>query len=250
VTAGGTREPIDAVRFIGNRSSGRMGAAIAEAALARGATVTLVAANISVPLPGDVHIREVESTGQLRAAVLEALSGPGGRAGVDALIMAAAVADFTPEAPATARKLGRGEGLTLRLSPTPDILAEASRLVRGADARGETTRAPLRPRPVLVGFAAEAGGLDRVPGKLRRKQVDLVVANDVTEAGSGFGSETNRVVIFDGDGRRDALPLLSKREVADRILDRVAGLLAGRDAAVDSDAGSRQTDPASEEGTA
>jgi phosphopantothenoylcysteine decarboxylase/phosphopantothenate--cysteine ligase len=169
---------------------------------------------------------------------------------VDALIMAAAVADFTPETPDTARKLDRGEGFTLRLSPTPDILAEASRLARGVDARGEATRAALRPRPVLVGFAAEAGGLARVPSKLQRKQVDLVVANDVTEPGSGFGSETNRVVIFDGTGGRDSLPLLSKRDVADRLLDRVAGLLAERDAAVDSDDESRQTVPASEEGTA
>jgi phosphopantothenoylcysteine decarboxylase/phosphopantothenate--cysteine ligase len=229
VTAGGTREPIDAVRFIGNRSTGKMGAAVAEAALDRGATVTLIAANPTAELPAGADIRLVETTAQLRAQVLATLVEPGGRPGLDALVMAAAVADFRPAEP-TDGKLIRGETTTLRLEPTPDILAEVGRIVRGLDVTGAVTRARLEPRPVLVGFAAEAGSVDRAPAKLARKQADLVVANDVTEPGSGFGSDTNRVVLFDADGGREALPLLTKREVADRILDRIARRLAERDA--------------------
>ncbi len=241
ITGGGTREPIDTVRFIGNRSSGKMAVALAEAALDRGAAVTLVAANTTVSLPDGATIRQVETTGQLRAAVLEALTGPGDEAGPDALIMAAAVADFTPTRP-SAGKLTRGERVILELSPTPDILAEAARIARGLDAAGEPTRQALRPVPVLVGFAAEAGSLDRAPGKLVRKQVDLIVGNDITAPGSGFGTDTNRVVIFDASGGQEALPLLAKREVADRILDRVARLLGERDATdVDGDAATRQT---------
>jgi phosphopantothenoylcysteine decarboxylase/phosphopantothenate--cysteine ligase len=248
ITAGGTREPVDAVRFIGNRSTGKMGVALAEAALDRGATVTLVAANPAVPLPGGAAVRQVETTGQLRAAVLDTLTGPDGEAGLDALIMAAAVADFTP-AHASAGKLVRGEGTVLELSPTPDILAEAARIAHGLDSAGQPSRRPLRPAPVMVGFAAEAGSLDRVPGKLDRKQVDLIVGNDVTAPGSGFGTDTNRVVIFDAAGGRDALPLLSKREVADRILDRVARLLDARDAAdVDARGATRQTVNPTQEG--
>jgi phosphopantothenoylcysteine decarboxylase/phosphopantothenate--cysteine ligase len=213
VTAGGTREPIDPVRFIGNRSSGRMGAAIAQAALDRGASVTLVAASVSVALPAGADVVEVETTAQLRAAVLDALPG------ADALVMAAAVADFRPRSAAGA-KLTRGAGFTLELEPTEDILAEAAIVAPG-----------LEPRPVLVGYAAETGSLDRAPDKLRRKGVDLLVGNDVTEAGSGFGSPTNRVSIFDRDGGVDELPLIAKREVADRLLDRVARALDERDAA-------------------
>jgi phosphopantothenoylcysteine decarboxylase/phosphopantothenate--cysteine ligase len=152
--------------------------------------------------------------------------------------MAAAVADFAPASPAD-RKLARDEGLTLELVPTPDILAEVGRIARGLDAAGERTREPLRPAPVLVGFAAETGSLDRAAEKLRRKGVDLLVANDVAEAGSGFGTETNRVTILDRAGAADALPLLSKREVADRILDRVARALDARDAAAQTAATQR-----------
>lgn len=231
VTAGGTAEPIDPVRFIGNRSSGRMGVAIAEAALARGAAVTLIAARVEVALPADARIVRAETTGQLRAALLAALVGPDGGAGLDALVMAAAVADFTPADPA-ATKLPRGAALDLRLVPTPDLLAEAGRIARGLDSEGATTRRPLAPAPVLVAFAAETGSLDRAPAKLRAKHADLLVANDVAEPGSGFGTETNRVTILGADGSRDELPLLPKREVADRLLDRVAALLDARDAAV------------------
>jgi phosphopantothenoylcysteine decarboxylase/phosphopantothenate--cysteine ligase len=234
VTAGGTREPIDPVRFIGNRSSGKMGVAIAEAALDRGATVTLIAADVSVPLPEDrARVIRVETTGELRVALLEALFGGPGQADAarfDALLMAAAVADFTPTSPAD-RKLPRGDGLALELRPTPDLLAETARMAHGLDSGGDPTRAVIEPRPFLVGFAAETGSLERAAEKLRRKGVDLLVANDVTEAGSGFGTDTNRVVVLDADGGTEELPLISKRAVADRLLDRVAGALDARDAA-------------------
>jgi len=213
VTAGGTQEPIDPVRFIGNRSSGRMGVAVARAALDRGAAVTLVAASMTVPPPGDATVVQAESTADMRAAVLDALPGS------DALVMAAAVADFRPRRAAD-RKLAREEGLTLELEPTEDILAEAAALAAG-----------LHPRPVLVGFAAETGSLERAPDKLRRKGVDLLVGNDVAEAGSGFGSDTNRVTIFARDGAAEELPLLPKHVVADRLLDRIAAALDERDAA-------------------
>jgi phosphopantothenoylcysteine decarboxylase/phosphopantothenate--cysteine ligase len=236
VTAGGTREAIDPVRFIGNRSTGKMGVAVADAALARGARVTLVAANVTVePQPGATVVR-VESTADLRAALLRLTYDASGGAGYDALVMAAAVADFRPAESAT-RKLERGAGLTLVLEPTPDLLAEVSRIVRGADSAGALTRAPVRPRPLLVGFAAETGSLERAADKLRRKGVDLLVANDVGEAGSGFGTDTNRVEILTADGGREALPLLPKRDVADRILDLIAAALDVRDAAAQTDGG-------------
>jgi phosphopantothenoylcysteine decarboxylase / phosphopantothenate---cysteine ligase len=247
VTAGGTREPIDAVRFIGNRSTGKMGAALAQAALDRGAAVTLIAANVTAELPDGAVLRSVETTGQLRAAVLATLVNPDGQPGLDALVMAAAVADFRPAAPVEG-KLVRDEATTLRLEPTPDVLAEVARIAHGMDATGAATRAPLEPTPVLVGFAAEAGSVDRAPGKLTRKQVDFVVANDVTEPGSGFGTDTNRVVIFDADGGREDLPLLTKREVADRILDRVVSCLAEREGRrLDAHRVAAQTAPAAQE---
>lgn len=212
ISAGGTAEPIDPVRFIGNRSTGKMGVAIAEAALERGAQVTIVAGRVEVPLPAAAHVVHAESTAAMRAAVLDAVIGQ--RA--DALVMAAAVADFRPRQAADT-KLTRGGSLTLELEPTEDILAEV-----GARA-GEVS-----PRPVIVGFAAETGSLERAPEKLRRKGADLLVANDVSEPGSGFGTDTNRVVILGADGSRDDLPLLTKREVADRLLDRVAAALDAR----------------------
>ena len=232
VTAGGTREPIDPVRFIGNRSTGKMGVAVAAAAVERGARVTLIAANLEIAPPPGADVIAVSSTGELRAALLRATSqaGDDARAPFDALIMAAAVADFRPPTPAE-RKLERGASLTLELEPTPDLLAELGRIARGEDSAGEQTRRPLDPRPVLVGFAAETGSLDRATDKLRRKGVDLLVANDVAEPGSGFGTDTNRVTILSADGSTDALPLLSKRDVAQHILDRVGRALDDRDAA-------------------
>jgi phosphopantothenoylcysteine decarboxylase/phosphopantothenate--cysteine ligase len=144
--------------------------------------------------------------------------------------MAAAVADFRPAAAAAETKLERGAGLSLQLEPTPDVLAQIARIVRGTDSNGESTAQAVSPRPYLVGFAAETGSLERAAEKLRRKGVDLLVANDVAETGSGFGTETNRVSILSLDGERDDLPLLSKREVADRLLDRIALALDARDA--------------------
>jgi phosphopantothenoylcysteine decarboxylase/phosphopantothenate--cysteine ligase len=166
----------------------------------------------------------------MRAALLGSTVANDGAAGFDALVMAAAVADFRPSRPAET-KLTRDEHLTLELEATPDLLAEVARIARGVDSQGAPSRRPLEPRPVLVGFAAETGSLDRAEEKLRRKAVDLLVANDVSEPGSGFGTDTNRVTILAADGSRDELPLLSKRDVAERLLDRVARALDERDTA-------------------
>ena len=227
VSAGGTAEAIDPVRFIGNRSTGRMGVAIAEAALSRGAHVTIVAGRVEVPLPSAATVVHAESTTAMRGAVMDAVFG----AGADVLVMAAAVADFRPRH-ASDTKLVRGGPLTIELEPTEDILAEV-----GARARQH------EPRPILVGFAAETGSLDRAPEKLRRKGADLLVANDVTEPGSGFGTATNRVVILSADGSRDDLPLMAKREVAERLLDRVAAALDERDARGHTGATTTETHP-------
>jgi phosphopantothenoylcysteine decarboxylase/phosphopantothenate--cysteine ligase len=221
VTAGGTREPLDPVRYIGNRSSGRMGIAVAEAAVERGAEVTLIAAAVEHPLPDDVEVVRVETTSELRAAVLHAVLGGAGEDAMppaDALVMAAAVADFRPSHPSDT-KLVRGDGLTLELEPTVDVLAEIARLAW-----------QVEPRPLLVGFAAETGSLDRAADKLVRKGVDLLVANDVSQPDAGFAVETNRVTVYDREGGADAWPLLSKRAVADRLLDRIVERLDGRDA--------------------
>jgi phosphopantothenoylcysteine decarboxylase/phosphopantothenate--cysteine ligase len=230
VTAGGTREPIDPVRYLGNRSTGKMGLAIAAAALDRGAHVTVIAANVEQPLPPEAAVIRVESSAELGAALDGLIRAADGSAGFDALVMAAAVADFRPAATA-ASKLARGDGLTLVLEATPDLIAGVARSVAGVDSDGRPTAVPLRPRPVLVGFAAETGSLERADEKLRRKGVDLLVANDVAEAGSGFGTDTNRVSILGANATRDDLPLLSKRDVADELLDRVARALDERDTA-------------------
>ena len=195
VTAGGTREAIDPVRFIGNRSTGRMGAAVAQAALDRGARVTIIAANVEVALPEDAAVVEVVSTADLDTALRATTRGPDGTAGFDALVMAAAVADFRPAGRAES-KVPRDEALTLELESTPDLLAAIARIVGGRDAAGMRTDEPLRPIPVLVGFAAETGSLARAADKLRRKHVDLLVANDVSEAGSGFGTDDESGVDF------------------------------------------------------
>jgi phosphopantothenoylcysteine decarboxylase/phosphopantothenate--cysteine ligase len=217
ITAGGTLEPIDPVRFIGNRSTGRMGVALAQAALDRGARVTLIVGQVSVALPSSASmlVFQAETTADMgelvRSAVAEA----------DALVMAAAVADFRPRETATT-KLGRETGLTLELEPTEDILAGVAAAVPP----------PGDPkRPILVGFAAETGSLDRAADKLVRKGVDLLVANDVAEEGSGFGTDTNHVWILSADGQQVDLPLRSKRAVAEEILDRVVAALDARDTA-------------------
>jgi phosphopantothenoylcysteine decarboxylase/phosphopantothenate--cysteine ligase len=231
ITAGGTREPIDPVRYIGNRSTGKMGVALAEAALARGARVTLIAAAVEVPLPEAAAILRVETTEQLKGR-LYGLMDSHSEPAPDALVMAAAVADFTPTRP-SARKIPRANALTLELSPTEDLLATVATIVDAKEVSPPVGPDGLQrfPRPILVGFAAETGSLDRAAAKLASKGVDLLVANDVSEAGSGFGTDTNRVTILDRAGAREELPLLPKREVADRILDRVARALDARDAA-------------------
>jgi phosphopantothenoylcysteine decarboxylase/phosphopantothenate--cysteine ligase len=210
VTAGGTAEPIDPVRFIGNRSTGRMGVAIAEAALARGARVTLIHGTTSVPLPDGAQTIAAPTTAAMRDAVLAALPS------ADALVMAAAVADFRPRHAADT-KLGRAEGLTLELEPTEDILAEASAVAHEREAAGGR-------RPVLVGFAAETGSLERAPEKAARKRVDLLVANDVSEPGSGFGTTTNRVTLITPGEPPEPWPQMAKVEVAHRLLDRITAL--------------------------
>ncbi len=207
VSAGGTAEPVDPVRFIGNRSSGKMGMAIAEAALARGARVTLIKGTTTVAPPEGATVVEAETAAEMREAVLAAVPS------ADALIMAAAVADFRPLAVADT-KISRADGLNLRLEPTADILAEAAALVR------EDGRSPAA-RTVIVGFAAETGSLARVPAKAASKGVDLMVANDVSEVGSGFGTDTNRVTIIVPGADPEPWPQLSKAKVADRLLDRV-----------------------------
>jgi phosphopantothenoylcysteine decarboxylase/phosphopantothenate--cysteine ligase len=204
VTAGGTREPIDPVRHIGNRSSGKMGYALAEAARDRGAKVTLVSANVSLDAPADVVVIKAPTAMEMQKAVSGAVKQ------ADVLIMAAAVADYQPEVIAKSKiKKESKQGLTLKLVKTPDILSEV---------KGNFIR---------VGFAAESENLvANAKKKLTDKKLDLIIANDITKADSGFDADTNRVVIIDKKGKTEDLPLMSKREVADKILDRVKGLVA------------------------
>ena len=242
VTAGGTREAIDPVRFIGNRSTGKMGVAIAEAALDRGARVTLVAANVEVPLPaGATVVRGRVDRRPARRPAARRPTTADGAAGFDALVMAAAVADFRPGEPAD-RKLARGDALTLELEATPDLLAEIGRIARGLDSR---RRADPRTAPAASPSSSASprrpARSSAPPTKLQRKGVDLLVANDVAEPGSGFGTDTNRVSILAADGSREDLPLQSKRDVADRLLDRVARALDERDAAAQTGATTEPT---------
>ncbi len=208
VTAGPTFEDLDPVRFIGNRSSGRMGYAVAAAAAGRGAAVTLVSGPTHLDPPPGVTMVRVRSAADMHAAVMA-------RAGeVDAIVMAAAVADYTPETVAD-QKVAKAEGgWTVPLKRTTDILADLGRLPSRA-----------AKRPVLIGFAAETHDLlDHAEAKRRRKNVDLMVANDVTQPGAGFDVDTNAVTFLD-DAGAETTPLLPKTEVAGRILDRLAALL-------------------------
>jgi phosphopantothenoylcysteine decarboxylase/phosphopantothenate--cysteine ligase len=214
VTAGPTYEDLDPVRFIGNRSSGRMGFAIAAEAQARGAHVTLVAGPTQVTLPAVDEVVRVRSAADMHAAVMSRASQ------ADLVVMAAAVADYTPATGAADTKIQKAGAMTMALTRTADILADL-----GA-ARGTALR------PMLIGFAAQTG--DPVPGarrKLAAKRVDLIVANDVTEPDAGFDVTTNRVTFVADDGV-EALPLLSKADVARQLLDRVERRLAAEPAAV------------------
>lgn len=204
VTAGGTREPVDPVRYLGNRSSGKMGHAIANEGARRGMEVTLVTTS-SLPVSPSVKVVAVETATEMLAAV-ESVDA-------DVAVMAAAVADFRPSSPRMT-KLSRSEGLdSIEVVPNPDILASV--VARSS-------------RPFVVGFAAETGDVDRAITKAKSKDVDLLVYNDVSEPGSGFGTETNRVVIIDRTGGTDSWPILAKEEVAVRLLDRVVEELARR----------------------
>jgi phosphopantothenoylcysteine decarboxylase/phosphopantothenate--cysteine ligase len=209
VTAGPTYEDIDTVRYVGNRSSGKMGYAIAIEAARRGARVVLISGPSHLPPPAGVELVRIRSAAEMHDAVNRHAAAS------DIVVMAAAVADYTPEPGSAAGKIEKSEGpLDLRLVRTPDILAELGR------ARGEAER------PVLVGFAAESG--DPVPrgrDKLRRKQVDLIIANDISRADAGFEADTNAVTLISPDGE-DAIALAPKTEIAARILDRAEAILA------------------------
>jgi phosphopantothenoylcysteine decarboxylase/phosphopantothenate--cysteine ligase len=207
VTAGGTREPIDAVRFIGNRSSGRMGFALAERAASRGAEVTVVAANVALPHRRGVTYVDVATAAELKAACEEAFPA------CDVLLMAAAVADYRPaeRREDKIKKDAAGAAPVLRLERTDDVLSGLA--------------AARRPEQVLIGFAAEAGAgaLEYGRGKLERKQLDAVVVNDVAVAGIGFDARENEVTILTASGERH-VPRAAKEDVADAILDAVLSL--------------------------
>jgi len=221
VTAGGTEEPIDAVRILANRSSGRQGIALAEAARDRGADVTLIAARVSVPLPEGVTIVRAMSVDALDAALRSALlAAPNGSATTpaDALIATAAVSDFRVAGGPLTEKLRRDGEITLRLTPTPDLLAGVAQAL-GPRATRQT---------LLVGFSAEASATPRAREKLEKKDLDLIVANDVTAPGIGFESAENAAEIIGADAVVTRVGPAPKRVVADAILDRVAALLVTR----------------------
>jgi phosphopantothenoylcysteine decarboxylase / phosphopantothenate---cysteine ligase len=206
VTAGGTREAIDPVRFIGNRSSGRMGVALAEAAAARGATVTLIAANVALPTGPSIERVDVVSAAELAAASHAAFES------ADLLIMAAAVADFRPAAEHEGKIVrDDSDGLTLELAATEDVLASLA-----SDRRDDQ---------LLVGFAAEHGGdfVARARGKLERKRIDAIVVNDVSDAAIGFEAAENEVTVVSGEAETP-IARGSKRDVAESILDVLTSL--------------------------
>ena len=221
VTAGGTREPIDAVRFIGNRSSGRQGGAVAEEAAARGAEVVLVT-TCPERAPEGVRVIPVETAAEMAMAVdLEADAA-------DAVVMAAAVADFRPADPAEGKLKKDAGPPEVRLAPTADILASLS-------SNGT-------PGQVLVGFAAETGDLEaNARAKLVGKKLDVIVANDVSKSGAGFEHDTNEVLVLTAAGGRRHVPLTTKREVARIVLDTALGLMAPRTAGLAASGG---VDPA------
>jgi phosphopantothenoylcysteine decarboxylase / phosphopantothenate---cysteine ligase len=204
VTAGPTMEPMDPVRFISNRSSGKMGYALARVAVRRGAEVILVSGPVGLRPPYGVRLVAVRSAEDMRAAVLQ------NRSSCDAVIKAAAVADYRPREFCGNKMKKEGGDRVLELVPNPDILAELGRERGGRSC-------------VLVGFAAETDSLmNNAREKLKSKNVDMIVANDVSRSDSGFDTDTNLVSILHRDGRVEAFPMLSKDEVADLILDRIA----------------------------
>ena len=208
VTAGPTREPLDPVRFLSNRSSGKMGYALAEAATARGARVTLISGPTVLPAPARVDVAHVETAAEMEEAVLARAQG------ADVIVQAAAVADYRPARPA-AHKIKKSEGpRQIALEPTNDFSV--------------TLGQAKRPGQVLVGFAAETERLEEnARAKLAAKNLDLIVANDVTRPGAGFDTDTNIVTLIAADGTATPLPQMPKRAVADAIWDRVAQALRG-----------------------
>lgn len=208
VSAGPTYEPVDAARFLGNRSSGKMGYAIAAAARARGAEVVLVSGPVSLPPPWGVEVVPVETALEMREAVFQAAMG------ADAIVMAAAVADHRP-AESVTEKLSpsKEKGYALHLTPNPDILAELC-AVRGSGRLGGEA--------VIVGFAAETGdAVAKAIAKRERKGCDLLLANDVAAEGAGFEVETNVVTLIGPGGAAESWPLMSKRQVAERLMDAI-----------------------------
>ena len=209
VTAGGTQEAIDPVRFISNRSSGKMGYSVAEAARDRGASVVLISTPTALTPPFGVEVRPVVSAAEMHDAVMTALSD------ADLLIMAAAVADYRPASVAEQKIKKRDDDLTLQLAKTTDILAATASLASE--------------RLVRIGFAAESQDLvSNAADKLERKRLDLIVANDISRTDSGFGTDDNAVVLLDRTGSQRELPLLPKREVADLILDEALAIRQSR----------------------
>jgi phosphopantothenoylcysteine decarboxylase / phosphopantothenate---cysteine ligase len=208
VSAGGTREPLDSVRFLGNRSSGRMGAAIAEEARRRGAEVTLLAANLAVPPPGDVAVVDTPTAADLER---EALA----RSDADVIVMTAAVADYRPSVPSASKRPKDASPWNVELEPTADVLAALG--------------AARRPGQVLVGFAADGldPGLERAREKRRAKGVDVMVFNDVSRGDIGFDVPDNEVVVLTDGGEREVAKA-PKREIAAAVLDEVERLLNGR----------------------
>jgi phosphopantothenoylcysteine decarboxylase/phosphopantothenate--cysteine ligase len=203
VSAGGTREPIDPVRFIGNRSSGKMGVAVAEAARDRGAAVTLIAGAMSVPPPAGVSVTEALTAAGMREAVIREAPG------ADILVMAAAVADFAPKRPETHKIKRHGTSLEVELVPNPDIVAEVGEM-------------PDELRPFIVGFAAESDDLEaNALSKLRDKGLDLIVGNRVGGPFDAIGSDENKVTVFGSEGALTDWPMLPKRQVAERLWDLI-----------------------------
>jgi phosphopantothenoylcysteine decarboxylase / phosphopantothenate---cysteine ligase len=226
VTAGGTQEPLDPVRYLGNRSSGKMGYQLAINARDRGAHVILISGPVVLPVPYGVELHQVETARQMRDVVFASITD------ADVLVMSAAVADFRP-AHVAVQKIkkdkaeafnqedsGEGGGRSIRLVSNPDILGELAATAYGSDAPS------LRRQLVRIGFAAETEQLvSNALEKLRKKHLDLLIANDVSRSDSGFGSDTNKVLIFHASGAMEDLPLMPKTGVATAIWDRVVPLL-------------------------
>jgi phosphopantothenoylcysteine decarboxylase/phosphopantothenate--cysteine ligase len=210
VTAGGTQEAIDPVRYVSNHSSGKMGYAVAQAARDRGASVVLITAPTALTPPFGVEVRRIKSAADMYEAVMHALPR------ADLLVMAAAVADYRPATVADQKIKKKDDELTLELARTTDILA--------------ATASYANERLVRIGFAAESQDLlSNAADKLERKRLDMIVANDISRTDSGFGTDDNAVVFLDRSGEQRELPLMPKRDVADLILDQALTIRQSRD---------------------